>query len=70
MNQDDREEALMVDKHVLEHYDQLFDWLCQNEDTNIYDIVVEVKLMDGRTVRQSWRDRELRLQEEEHEKKD
>jgi hypothetical protein len=65
VTEDDREEALMVDKQVIEHYDQLFEWLCANEDTNIYDLVVEIKLMDGRTVRQSWRDRELRLREEE-----
>ena len=66
MNQDDRGDSLMVDKQVVEHYDKLFDWLCHNEDTNIYDIVVEVKLNDGRTIRQSWRDRELRLREEEN----
>lgn len=45
----------LVDKH----YDEMFEFLCETQDENFADLVIEVKLTnDGTTVRRSWVDRD------------
>ena len=54
-------EKQYVEDIVHEHFDMIFDEVIEVVDDRLYDLVVEIKLDDGRTVRKSWMDRERRL---------
>jgi hypothetical protein len=52
----------LVDKH----YEEMFDWLVAEHDTDFVEFVIEVKTAsDGKTIRRSWGDRERWLADDE-----
>lgn len=52
-----------IEQVVDRHYQEIFEWLCENE-YDFYDLVIEVKVgNEGKTIRRSWRDREEMLKE-------
>lgn len=58
-------ESLSIEALVDSHYDQMFDWLCHNQDSVLHELLIEVKINhDGKTIRRSWRDREEMLRKE------
>lgn len=54
-----------IEQVVDKHYNEIFKWLCDNYDTAIHDLIVEVRVgNEGKTIRRSWKDREVMLDEE------
>jgi len=51
-----------MEKQIDKHWSSLFRWICDHEGDVLYDLVIEVTLLDGKTIRKSWRDRENRIE--------
>ena len=55
-----------IEELIDDHYDKLFNEICELGD-NLYDLKIEYKdLYDGKTITRSWHDRDKRLVEEGH----
>lgn len=54
-----------VEQILHNHYDQIFDEIVSSQDDVMYDLAIEYKDIQGKTVRISWLDRENRLKENE-----
>jgi len=53
----------LVDKH----YNEMFDWLCENYADELHDLIIEARFADtGKTIRRSWLDRDSMLKDEEN----
>jgi hypothetical protein len=60
-----KKQPKQIEEMVDQHYEEMFDWLTHNQDDNLYELKVIVKLSgDGKTIRRSWKDREKWLGEE------
>ena len=49
-----------TEKTISEAYNKLLDKILNDE---VYDLVIEYKDMEGKTIRLSWRERDKRLEE-------
>jgi hypothetical protein len=47
-----------MEEQVDKHWEELFKWICDNEGDILYDLVIEVSSIEGKTIRRSWRDRD------------
>ena len=55
---------MTIQELVEKHYGELFTESIEIEGDGVVEILVEIKTLDGVTVRQSWSDRNKRLTEE------
>ena len=55
------EEYTKIEGMLYKHWNEIFDFLCANEDLNIHEFSIEIQLKDGFTIRKSWNDSQHRL---------
>ena len=55
-----------LEKLVDKHYNQIFDKTLEMIGDDLYELVIEIKTYDGKTIRRSWIERNKMLEQPEH----